>query len=76
MELKKLRIRGDFRAPSYNPAMGLAIPAGLIDAFRPGNSGRIPVIRLIQKPMKSYANLAVESRKLHSLEECLEENRR
>lgn len=56
--------------------MGLAIREGLIDAFRRGNSGRIPVIRLIQKPMKSYANLAVESRKLRSIEECLEENRR
>ena len=72
----ELRIRGDLRASSYNPAMGLAMRAGLIDAFRRGNSGRIPVIRLIQKPLKSYANLAVESRKLHSIEECLEENRR
>jgi hypothetical protein len=76
MELKKLRIRGDFRASSYNPTRGLAIRAGLIDTFRRGNSGRIPTIRLIQKPMKSYANPAIESRKLHSIEECLEENRR
>ena len=76
MELKKLRIRGDLRASSYNPAMGLAMRAGLIDAFRRGNSRRFPVIRLIQKPLKSYADLAVESRKLHSIEECLEENRR
>lgn len=76
ISLMELRIRGDLRASSYNPAMGLAMRAGLIDAFRRGNSGRIPVIRLIQKPLKSYANLAVESRKLHSIEECLEENRR
>ena len=76
ISLMDLRIRGDLRASSYNPAMGLAMRARLFDAFRRGNSGRIPVIRLIQKPLKSYANLAVESRKLHSIEECLEENRR
>ena len=76
ISLMELRIRGDLRASSYNPAMGLAMRAGLIDAFRRGNSGRIPVIRLIQKPLKSYANLVEESRKLHSIVECLEENRR
>lgn len=71
-----LRIRGDLRASSYNPAMGLAMRAWLIEAFRRCNSGRIPAIRLIQKPLKSYARLAVESHKLHSNEECLEESRR
>ena len=76
ISLMDLRIRGDLRASSYNLAMGLAMRAGLIDPFRRCNSGRIPAIRLIQKRLKSYANLLVESRKLHSNEECLEESRR
>lgn len=74
--LREPRICGDLRPSSYNPAMGLAMWAGSIEAFRRRNSARIPAIRLIQSPLKSYANLATDSRKLHSDEECLEESRR